>query len=277
MDTHSFRRMFLICAVAAAAVLPLPVRAATGTPAAAVSQAAVKNGLVKEKGGLRCYRKGVLLKNTWKKVSGKTYYFNKKGYAVSGSVKISGTYYVFQTSCRLLTPAKTAVKTVAGVKYRVSPKGKAVPGWDASKTYYYAKNGARVTNGWTADGKYYLNGKGKKTTGVTVLTTVKKDEFGLDMEVSSFTAFGKNGVKDAALTKKIRKAAVPDKNMKTLLSLIGKPVSTEYLTGCSNGPEVNGEYPYAGGDDGTLIYKSFIVYTYRAPDGTEFFVDVKSR
>ncbi|MGN0692945.1 MAG: M14 family zinc carboxypeptidase, partial [Oscillospiraceae bacterium] len=45
---------------------------------------------------------GVLLTETWKKADGNSYYFGKKGYALSGRQIIDGTDYIFGSDCRLL-------------------------------------------------------------------------------------------------------------------------------------------------------------------------------
>ena len=272
------KRFFILGTLLLAALficLPLAGGSGAGTVYAAGSTAETKVILKKKSGKLYGYVNGNLVKNAWKSVKGARYYFNKKGAAVTGSVKISGAWYIFGTDGKLQTPKKTTVIKIGKKYYRAARTGKAAPGWDAKKVYYYGKNGARVVNGWTSDRKYYLGADGKKLTGIRAVQETGTDEFGLEFQVTKLYAFGSSGKKNAALTKKLQAAAVYEKDFSTLKKLIGEPISSEFSRGCYDGPLVGSEQPYAGGTDGKLVYKHFIVNIYKAPTGEEFFMDIR--
>ena len=260
----------------AALFISLPLGGGTGTGAVyAAGSAAEEQVVLKKSGGkLYGYVNGKRIKNAWKTVEGARYYFNKKGAAVTGSVKISGVWYIFGTDGKLKTPKKTTVMKIGKKYYRTAKTGRAVPGWDTKKVYYYGKDGARVVNGWTSDKKYYLGSSGKKLTGICVISETMTDEFGLEYQSLKFYAFGKTGKKNASLTRKLQAAAVYEKDFTVLKALIGEPVSSSYSRGCYDGPQIGKEHPYAGGEDGKLIYKTFYVVTYKAPTGEEFFMNM---
>ena len=81
-----------------------------------------------------------------------------------------------------------------------------------------------------------------------------------------FYAFDGQGHYDGVLTNLLRKAATSATPIATLKRLIGEPLSTSYHSSC-----------FGTGDDGLLVYKNFIVSTFKsANDGTESYVAVKS-
>ncbi len=274
-----FIGLLLLAAVLCLTVVPGRAYAAT---ASVSSGAAKKSGLVKIKKKYYYLKNGKKIRNTWKKVKGSKYYFGKKGAAATGSTKIKGTYYVFSTKGKLLTGKGVHVKKVSGKYYQIDKKGRAKSGWDKKQVYCYAKNGARITKGWSTDKKYYLDEKGKKAKGIVVtgglVNAGTDDEKWVDPK---FAALDENtGIVDKALTNKLNELAQYEKDFAPLKELIGEPEKATYTTGCYYGPEVNGAYPYAPPEneqetykgDGHLVYDGFEIDTYRAPDGTEFFI-----
>lgn len=119
----------------------------TSTPIPTPTQAP-KNGLVKEGKYYRYYKKGKLVKNTWKTINGRKYYFKSNGNAATATNKIDGKYYVFNAKGQLLAPKKNSIITVGTQEYYVTPKGTPIPGWHtiSNKLYYVYKNGKCATN-----------------------------------------------------------------------------------------------------------------------------------
>lgn len=230
----------MVCLFLAAFIIVPSIPAAGNMKAV---QAAKKNGLVREKGNYRYYKKGKLQKKIWQTIKGKKYYFKKDGNAAVGSLKISGKYYIFNEKGQLVIPskkAKTKVVTVKGVKYQAKAKGLAAKGWSKDKKYYFSKTGRMLT-------------------GIRVMN-------------EKFYSFGKNGKYDKDKTKKLRKASAYEKDMTDLYRLIGKPKKSQYSPGCYRPNWDTGQ-----GKDGVLTYKNFIVYTYKGSTGKEICmgVDVK--
>ena len=186
-----------------------------------------KAGLTKIKGKLYYYSNGRKLKKTWKTVGKKRYYFNAKGAALTGSAKVKGTYYVFSTQGRLLR-GKAARYVALGKKtYRVSKSGKAVNGLGADSKFC-RKNGELLCGVDVIDGKFY--------------------------------AASAQGVYDASLTSKLRSAAVRNKPVATLRTLLGAPLKTHYASNCEGfGPNAK---------DGIWTYAQFKVVTLDKGDGS---------
>jgi hypothetical protein len=83
---------------------------------------------------------------------------------------------------------------------------------------------------------------------------------------NTFYAFDGQGKYDAVLTGLLRNAATSSKPITALKRLIGEPLSSSYHSSC-----------FGTGDDGLLVYKGFIVSTFKnASDGSETYVAVKS-
>lgn len=82
------------------------------------------------------------VKNEWKKISGKWYYFDKNGWMKTGRFKVGDDYYY--------------VKKATG---RVEKK--------KIGSYYYGEDGAMIKNAWGKSGKYtfYYGSNGKLKTG----------------------------------------------------------------------------------------------------------------
>lgn len=109
-----------------------------------------KNGLIKEKGGYRYYVKNKPLKNAWKRINNRYYWFKGNGYAAqSGTFKIKNTYYVFDEKARRLAPKKSSVQKVKNNRYFVTSKGTPVSvGWHEynGKMYYVYRDGKCAAN-----------------------------------------------------------------------------------------------------------------------------------
>lgn len=204
--------------------------------------ASAKRGLVKSGNDYYFYENdGTKLKNAWKTVKGKRYYFRSNGKAAVGPCKVKGKAYVFGSNGALKTGKSTHVVTVAGVKYRVAKNGRAKPGFDASKTNLYLESGELAC----------------------APCLYKGDLFWCSSE----------GVYNAAETDKLRAAATKDADGAALIKLLGAPNDTQRAVSCAfhNGEE---------GDDAIYTYKHLKVYTFvvtqkNAPDvDAEYVVSV---
>lgn len=168
-----------------------------------------------------------------------------------GLVKIKGKYYFYSKGSKL----KKKWKTVKGYRYYFTKSGAAATGVKLinGKYYYFNSKGhlrkkaGMVT--WNGK-KYYVTEKGRVLTGVQLIK-------------GKFYSFSAKGVYSSAKSKKMRAAAVYEKDFSELKALIGNPLKSEYLAGC-----------YGSGEDGILTYKNFTVYTYREND-TEIFMGVE--
>lgn len=101
----------------------------------------VLQGLLRdENGNLFYYKDGVKLRNTWKTVKGRKFYFGKTGKAYVGKKKVGkATYYFADNGKR-----KTGWRTINGKKYYFSPKnGKMVTGKKTISHYlcYFSAKG----------------------------------------------------------------------------------------------------------------------------------------
>lgn len=163
------------------------------------------------------------IKNQWVTENGKKYYYKADGEKATLSYKIKGVYYIFDKNGVLYHPKAKKVVTINKVKYQVYPSGKAAPGWNRQKTYYFGKNGRALT--------------------------------GVQMINEKFFRFNPSGSYNKFKTQKIRKAAREGKNMKTLASLIGNPKKKKYYSySC---------YIPGAGVDAVWTYKTFKIYTFR--------------
>ena len=110
---------------------------------------------------------GVMLKNSWKKIKGKHYYFLSNG-RMARSRWVQNVYYVNQNGVRQVN------KWIG--KYFVGNNGKWIPnfngGWKkiGSKWFYYSKNGRKKT-GWLLykNKWYYMNKNGVMLVGRQVI------------------------------------------------------------------------------------------------------------
>lgn len=156
-------------------------------------------GLQKKNGAFYCYEDGVKVRNAWRTIGGKRYYFKASGKAATKSTKINSVYYVFGTDGALKKSNKAGkrIVKVAGKSYQVKPSGKAAKGWTASKKMYASDNGRIVTSSWrTISGKrYYFKANGAKAT---YSTKIGKYRY----------VFGANGVLQNSTQKGVRTVTV---------------------------------------------------------------------
>lgn len=126
----------------------------------------IQEGFVKEGNNYRYYQNGILLKNTWRRIEGKKYYFKSSGNAATYSYKVNGKYYVFNQNGQLMTPKKKAIVKVGSRKYYVTSKGRPIPGWHVlkSKLYYVYKSGRCATNTKKEDVTFSKNGYAKNNS-----------------------------------------------------------------------------------------------------------------
>lgn len=112
------------------------------------------------------YKTNKYYKNCWKKINGKIYFFDKKGYMVTGWVKYKSAYYYLNEAAGSSNGALlTKWRTLGGKRYYMSnTTGAMFTGWNtiSGKRYYFDKSsknlGAMVKNKWV--GSYYLNADG---------------------------------------------------------------------------------------------------------------------
>lgn len=159
---------------------------------------------LKKSGSSYCYyQNGKKLKNAWKTVGGKRYYFKANGQAATFSTKVKGVYYVFNKKGVLQKGAKAGARTVKVGKrtYQVDKAGKAVPGWSSDKSRRYDKTGLLLT-------------------GVNVIG-------------KEFYAASSSGVYDAEKTAQLNEAAQKGRPAIALRKLLGEPQSTNYAASCN--------------------------------------------
>lgn len=180
--------------------LPCHAAGRAGSAEAFRTLAVRKGGLVKVKGKYRYYQKGKPIKNAWKTVKKKKYYFLSNGDAAVGSAKINGKYYIFDDKGRLFTPSSTKIIKAGKTKYQVDKKGRAVKGWSRDKKHYFYQNGRMVT--------------------------------GIEVFKEKFYCFKSNGRYDKTMTSRLRKAAEYEAPAAKLLALVGEPKKREYSRGC---------------------------------------------
>jgi len=116
-----------------------------------------------KKGRCYVYKDGTHPRNMWLKISGKYYYFNKKGYVRTGLVRYRGEVYYLSTQPRKKGQLLTGLHRINGKSYYFSPNtGKRITGWKRvgkSRFYFSPKTGAMVTDRWVK--KRYLLSDGK--------------------------------------------------------------------------------------------------------------------
>ena len=104
-------------------------------------------------GNLYYFKKGKLLRNTWRTVHGKRYFFNKYGASRHAIRKIAGTYYYFTSGFCLGTGKSVRMVKVHGNQYLVDKDGETISGWRIfkKKLYHMTKSG-RVEKNVTVEG-----------------------------------------------------------------------------------------------------------------------------
>lgn len=111
-----------------------------GTISASCTLTVYNYGLTKI--GTKLYyfdKKGNRVKNKWKTINGKKYYFGKKYYAVTGWQNIKKKKYYFNSNGIM----QTKWKTIRGKKYYFGKNGKMCTGWVkiGKYKYYFNKSG----------------------------------------------------------------------------------------------------------------------------------------
>ena len=79
----------------------------------------------------------IVRKKQWLKEDGKRYYLKSDWEFPTGSYKINGVYYIFDSKGMLLQPKKNSLVKVGKNTYFVNTKGKAVSGWHIIKGKLY--------------------------------------------------------------------------------------------------------------------------------------------
>ena len=146
------------------------------------------DNLVRSKGKYRFkVSSGKYLKSSWKTIGSNTYYFSKKGYALTGLQKIGHSYYIFSS--------KGVLKT-GWIKYKnhwyygsVNRKGRLLTGWQkiGGKRYYISVKKLYRLTGFQYIGRktYYFNSKGVQQVTDQVVNG-KKVVFNSDGSVRSY-------------------------------------------------------------------------------------------
>lgn len=103
---------------------------------------------------------GKYVQNKFKKIDGKTYYFDRDGYRATDFKTIEGKTYYFGKNGVM----RTGMKSINGAKYYFESNGVMVKGaWKKpKKNWYYLTKKGKAKTGWlTLKGvKYYLNSEG---------------------------------------------------------------------------------------------------------------------
>lgn len=103
---------------------------------------------------------GAYVKNKFKKIDGKTYYFDSEGYRAADFKTVDGKTYYFGKNGVM----RTGMKSINGAKYYFESNGAMVKGaWKKPKKnwYYFTKSGKAKTGWLTLKGvKYYLSSAG---------------------------------------------------------------------------------------------------------------------
>ncbi len=136
-----------------------------------------------ESGRVSYYVDNAPLKNGWREIDGKLYYFTEDGYLFSqtGKQLVGEDYYYFETGEDGKTYAVTGIKTAeSGETNYFAPEMK-YSTWDAKKQYYFDNTGNRF-KGLKEDGGYYYYLQPKKLT---------KDWKTVDDKLYYFTADGR--------------------------------------------------------------------------------------
>lgn len=161
-----------------------------------VSQTQVKSGLYKEDGKYYFVNSsGNRIKNAWKTVSGKTYYFGADGYAVKGMKKIDGKYYWFNRGYYYMYRNHRVTRVNGDIYYFGSDGVRYESGMtevvENSKinTYYFQKDG-KAHKGWlTLAGKKYYFYKGSSAVSGT-----RAENITLTSSDNVVSVFDENGV-----------------------------------------------------------------------------------
>lgn len=129
-------------------------------PAASTPKAYV-SGLRFEQGHYRFYVNGSRLRNQWKSVNGKTYYFDGNGNGAVGMAKIGNYYYLFNEKAQQVKVTDAEYKAYNAVNYQ--GKWFTMTGGNVIRLGFYHLNGntyfATLSRGIYTGGWHGINGK----------------------------------------------------------------------------------------------------------------------
>ena len=136
-------RMFLLI-IAAMLVVQMYEPAAICEVQAATKTTAKKNvrvnGLYKGKYNYCYYQHGRKVRNAWKTVNRKKYYFGRDGYAYRGSCDVNGIRYMFRSDRSLYTRTRSGFVTIGKYRYYLYNNGRLRTGWFRSGGYVFYAN-----------------------------------------------------------------------------------------------------------------------------------------
>ncbi len=212
-------KLVMLLLLAALTVCAVPVMAETGAADETASGTEVKEGW----DGSCYYVNGTMLTSVLQKIDGATYYFGKDGKAVVNTLQtVRKKKYYFGKDGKALTS-----------KFKKVRDGK------KKYTFYFGKDGAAYTakkdkyavtmKAFKIGKKYYgFDESAHMVTGLWVVNGTSKDKVYL---------FGKNGVCNTKISKKLTKLAKMGKKSKTMykdvLKNFGKPKKIRKSDGCN--------------------------------------------
>ena len=229
----------------AATVLPA-VPGMTVTVEAAQAKA-VKNGWKKVSGKWYYYKSGKKKKG-WIKVKNKWYYLHKSsGVMQTGWKKVNGKWYYMDKKSGVM---QTGWIKVSGKWYYLDPaNGAMLTGWlqDAGKSYYLNASGAMLTGLQTIDGKqYYLGTGGRVHTDLWQVVNGKLRYFGADgvMAVDTSVMIEESECKFDAngdLTNRDELPEAMQTKLDALIAAAAKPAATT-TTATTSSSKTKGKY-----------------------------------
>lgn len=172
--------------------------------AAPAETAEPRNGLFTEEGRITFYEEGRPVKNAWKRVDGKDYYFGSDGSAVKGLARIGSEHYYFHEKTGV--QMKGLWKTIGDDTYYFNAYGPACKGLRriGTRIYYFdPATGVQLKGGWMRVGghTYYFSKYGPAYTGLRKISGVfygfspdgaqyKGGRYTIGHKTYSFNSFG---------------------------------------------------------------------------------------
>ena len=129
------------------------------------------------------YGDGTRIKNCFKTIGGKTYYFKSNGYVAKGLTKINGDLYIFNISSGIMY--RNAWVPYHGKRYYVGSDGAAYTEWNeiGNYTYYFDPNDYGMVRGFyrVKTKLHYFNSRGEEQFGWITVSGKKYylDEWGV--------------------------------------------------------------------------------------------------
>lgn len=129
------------------------------------------------------YSDGTRIKNCFKTIGGKTYYFKSNGYVAKGLTKINGDLYIFNIYSGIMY--RNAWVPYHGKRYYVGSDGAAYTGWNeiGNYTYYFDPGDYGMVRGFyrVKTKLHYFNGRGEEQFGWITVSGKKYylDEWGV--------------------------------------------------------------------------------------------------